>query len=75
MGTLSDLVFAAMPVHIISSLNWPVTERVLVIVLMGFGAIAAVAGVMKSTISALGTLAMPFSGTGFHYSGGIEWKR
>jgi hypothetical protein len=47
MGTLSDLVFAAMPVHIISSLNRPITERVLVIVLMGFGVIAAVAGVMK----------------------------
>jgi hypothetical protein len=47
MGTISDLVFAIMPVHLVSSLHRPVTERVLIIVLMGFGTIAALAGVMK----------------------------
>lgn len=47
MGTLSDLVFAIMPVYLVSSLHRPVMERVLVIVLMGFGTIAALAGVMK----------------------------
>ncbi|KAF2182902.1 hypothetical protein K469DRAFT_669398 [Zopfia rhizophila CBS 207.26] len=47
IGTASDLVFAIMPVHLFWSLHRPVMERILVSVLMGFGIIAAVAGVMK----------------------------
>jgi uncharacterized integral membrane protein len=44
---VSDLVFASMPVHLFWSLHRPLLERVLGIVLMGFGIIAALAGAMK----------------------------
>ena len=47
MGIGSDLAFAIMPMLIIWSLPRSVIERSLVSVLMGFGLIAAVAGVMK----------------------------
>lgn len=47
MGITSDLVFAIMPTFFIWSLRRTVMERMLVIVLMGLGIIAAVAGVMK----------------------------
>ncbi|KAH8706973.1 hypothetical protein GQ44DRAFT_493994 [Phaeosphaeriaceae sp. PMI808] len=46
-GTLSDIIFATMPVHIFWSLNRPLLERVLGIVLMGLGTIAAIASAMK----------------------------
>ncbi|KAJ4300798.1 hypothetical protein N0V90_002886 [Kalmusia sp. IMI 367209] len=46
-GTLSDLVFASMPVHLFWSLNRPFLERMLGILLMSFGIIAALAGAMK----------------------------
>ncbi|KAF2681430.1 hypothetical protein K458DRAFT_391817 [Lentithecium fluviatile CBS 122367] len=47
LGVLSDLVFAILPVHLFWPLHRPATERVLIIVLMGFGTVAAVAGGMK----------------------------
>lgn len=47
MGMASDLAFAIMPTFFIWSLHRPVTERVLISVLMGLGTIAAVAGAMK----------------------------
>ncbi|OAL53548.1 hypothetical protein IQ07DRAFT_313514 [Pyrenochaeta sp. DS3sAY3a] len=46
-GTISDLIFAGMPIHLFWSLNRPLLERMLGIVLMGFGIIAAIAGAMK----------------------------
>ncbi|RYP89952.1 hypothetical protein DL770_003910 [Monosporascus sp. CRB-9-2] len=51
MGIASDLVFAIMPVFIIWPMHRPVMERVLVIVLMALGTIAAVAGAMKLVYS------------------------
>jgi hypothetical protein len=47
MGIVSDLVFAIMPIFFIWSLHRPVMERILVIILMALGMIAALAGVMK----------------------------
>jgi hypothetical protein len=47
MGITSDLVFAIMPAFFLWSLHRPLMERMLVIVLMGLGIIAAIAGVMK----------------------------
>ncbi|KAH7399698.1 hypothetical protein BKA66DRAFT_170447 [Pyrenochaeta sp. MPI-SDFR-AT-0127] len=46
-GTLSDIIFASMPVHIFWSLHRPVLERMLGVLLMGFGIIAALASAMK----------------------------
>src|SRR4051794_13987089 len=51
MGIASDLIFAIMPTFFIWSLRRPVTERILVNVLMALGTIAAVAGVMKLVYS------------------------
>lgn len=52
MGIASDLVFAIMPIFFIWPLHRPVMERILVIILMALGIIAAVAGVMKLVHSA-----------------------
>ncbi|KAM5353201.1 hypothetical protein ACJZ2D_016904 [Fusarium nematophilum] len=47
LGTSSDLVFAAMPLFFIWTLNRPVIERILLSVLMALGTIAAVAGAVR----------------------------
>lgn len=47
MGIVSDLVFAIMPIFLIWSLRRPIMERILIIILMALGTIAALAGVMK----------------------------
>lgn len=47
MGIVSDLVFAIMPLFFLWSLHRPLTERILLGILMGFGTVAAVAGGMK----------------------------
>lgn len=47
MGIVSDLVFAIMPLFFLWSMRRPLTERILLSVLMGFGTAAAVAGGMK----------------------------
>ncbi|KAH7071846.1 hypothetical protein BKA63DRAFT_604815 [Paraphoma chrysanthemicola] len=46
-GTASDMAFAIMPVHLFWTLHRPLLERMLGIVLMGFGAIALLASLMK----------------------------
>ncbi|KAH7357411.1 hypothetical protein BKA66DRAFT_574410 [Pyrenochaeta sp. MPI-SDFR-AT-0127] len=47
IGTMSDLVFAIMPVYLFCSMNRPIMERMLAVALMGFGTVAALAGIMK----------------------------
>ncbi|RYP43873.1 hypothetical protein DL768_009606 [Monosporascus sp. mg162] len=52
MGIASDLAFAIMPAFVIWPMHRPVMERILVIILMALGTVAAVAGVMKLVHSA-----------------------
>jgi hypothetical protein len=75
VGISSDLGLAIMPIFFIWSLHWPAMERIFVTILMALGTIAALAGVMKSFIQRLGTLAKELSMIICRYFGGIEPRR